>query len=201
MELIKSKTYFNLAKAFAGECMARTRYEYIEYGARQQGYKALAAEIDKLAYNEFNHARMFYSFIQSASPKTIDNIDISSGYPFREKWDLVENLRLASLDEESEGNSIYPAFAKTAREEGFKDIAALFDNVATVEKKHARILKDLYEQFSTDTQYCKKKSVVWECPACGYQAEGKEAFDTCPLCQEKQGSVRLIINDKECVMA
>jgi len=201
MELLNSKTYFNLAKAFAGECMARARYEYIEYGARQQGYKALADEIDKLAYNEFNHGRMFYSFIQSASKKTIDNIDISSGYPFKEKWDLVENLRLASEDEENEGTNIYPSFAKTARQEGFEDIAALFDNVSKVEKKHARILKELYRQFSEGTAYKKNKSVTWECPACGYQAEGKEAFDTCPVCQEKQGSVKLHINAKECELA
>jgi len=199
MELVKSKTYFNLAKAFAGECMARARYEYLEYGARQQGYKALAAEIDKLAYNEFNHARMFYSFIQSATGKTINNIDISSGYPFREKWDLVENLRLAAMDEEDEGYSIYPSFAKTARDEGFDDIAGLFDNVAKVEQRHHRILTDLYRQFKDDTQYCKEKSVVWECPSCGYQAEGKEAFETCPLCQEKQGSVKLILNEQDCV--
>ncbi len=199
MELVKSKTYFNLAKAFAGECMARARYEYLEYGARQQGYKALAAEIDKLAYNEFNHARMFYSFIQSATNKTINNIDISSGYPFREKWDLVENLRLAAMDEEDEGYTIYPSFAKTARDEGFDDIAGLFDNVAKVEQRHHRILTDLYRQFKDDTQYCKEKSVVWECPSCGYQAEGKEAFETCPLCQEKQGSVKLILNEQDCV--
>ena len=132
MELIKSKTYHNLAKAFAGECMARARYEYLEYGARQQGYKALAAEIDKLAYNEFNHGRMFYSFIQSATTKTIDNIDIASGYPFREKWDLVDNLRLAAQDEEDEGTRIYPAYAKTAREEGFDDVAGLFDNIRSI---------------------------------------------------------------------
>lgn len=201
MELMKSKTYFNLAKAFAGECMARTRYEFLEYGARQQGYKALATEIDKLAYNEFNHARMFYSFLQSATERTINNIDISSGYPFREKWDLVENLRLASMDEEDEGTNIYPSFAKTARQEGFDDIAALFDNVAAVERKHACILTDLYNQFSNGTAYCKDTEVVWQCPACGYTAEGKEAFDTCPLCQEKQGAVSLIINDKECVPA
>ena len=199
MELIKSKTYHNLAKAFAGECMARARYEYLEYGARQQGFKALAAEIDKLAYNEFNHGRMFYSFIQSATGKTIDNIDIASGYPFREKWDLVENLRLSAQDEEDEGTRIYPAYARTARDEGFDDIAGLFDNVSKVEQKHARILKDLYHQFSTDSQYSKRKAVTWECPACGYQAEGKEAWETCPLCQEKQGSVRLIIEAKDCV--
>jgi len=111
----------------------------------------------------------------------------------------VENLRLASIDEEKEGTDIYPSFAKTARQEGFEDIAALFDNVSAVEKRHSRILKDLYRQFSDGTAYKKGKSVVWECPACGYQAEGKEAFETCPLCQEKQGSVKLCLNEKDCI--
>lgn len=201
MELIKSNTYINLANAFAGECMARARYEFLEYGAREQGFKALAAEIDKLAYNEFTHARMYYSFIQSATSQTIHNIDIHAGYPFREKWDLVENLRLAMQDEEDEGTKIYPAYAATARKEGFDDIAGLFENVANVEKQHALILKDLYRQFSTGTQYKKNESVVWRCPSCGYQAEGKAAFDTCPLCQEKQGGVDLIITTKETVTA
>lgn len=198
MELIKSKTYHNLAKAFAGECMARARYEFLEYGARQQGYKALAAEIDKLAYNEFNHARMFYSFIQSASEQVISNIDISSGYPFREKWNMVENLALAAQDEEEEATRIYPLYAKTARDEGFDDIAALFENIAKVEQRHACILKELYTQFSTETAYKKKTSTVWRCPACGYEEEGKEAFDTCPLCQEKQGAVELVLDKASC---
>ena len=111
MELEKSKTILNLAKAFAGECMARARYEYIEYGARQQGYTALAEVVDKIAYNEFNHSRMFYSFIQSAGNRTIDNIDVQSGYPFREKWDLTENLRLAAEDELDEAEKVYPLYA------------------------------------------------------------------------------------------
>ena len=132
MELEKSKTILNLAKAFAGECMARARYEYIEYGARQQGYTALAEVVDKIAYNEFNHSRMFYSFIQSAGNRTIDNIDVQSGYPFREKWDLTENLRLAAEDELDEAEKVYPLYAETARKEGFSDVAGLFENIIEV---------------------------------------------------------------------
>lgn len=65
MKLCESKTYQNLAKSYAGECQARTRYEFIEYGARMKGYKYLAELIDKVVYNEFNHARMFYTFLQN----------------------------------------------------------------------------------------------------------------------------------------
>ncbi|MBO4534332.1 MAG: rubrerythrin family protein [Clostridia bacterium] len=191
MELIKSKTYLNLAKAFAGECMDRTRYEYIEYGARQQGHKTLADAIDKIAYNEFNHSRMLYSFIQTAKPSAIDNIEICSGYPFREKWDLIDNLRLAALDEQKEADEVYPTYAKIAHEEGFDDIAGLFENLASVEKHHQKELTSLYEQFAGGTAYKKNKTTTWTCADCGYTVEGKEAFDVCPLCQAKQGAVEL----------
>ena len=79
MKLIDSKTYFNLAKSFAGECQAYVRYKFVEYGARFNKFENIAQIIDKIAYNEFNHARMLYTKIQSASKETIANIDIVSG--------------------------------------------------------------------------------------------------------------------------
>lgn len=191
MELEKSKTILNLAKAFAGECMARARYEYIEYGARQQGHTALAEVVDKIAYNEFNHSRMFYSFIQSAGKRTIDNIDVQSGYPFREKWDLTENLRLAAEDELDEAEKVYPLYAETARKEGFSDVAGLFENIIEVEKQHAKTFQKLHEAMKNGTLYSKKSAVTWTCGGCGYSETGKKAFETCPLCQAKQGVVCL----------
>ena len=191
MELKNSKTYSNLARAFAGECMDRTRYEYIEYGARQQGYKALAEIIDKVAYNEFNHGRMLYSFIQTADQNTIDNIEVNAGYPFREKWDLTENLKLAMEDELDEAENVYPSFAKTAREEGFDDIAGLFENLIEIEKSHARLFKELYEEFKSGKVYKKQRPTVWHCDSCGYETTATTAFETCPVCQAKQGSVCL----------
>lgn len=83
MKLKDSKTYVNLAKSYAGECQARTRYEFIVYGARMNGYKYLAELVEKVVYNEFNHARMFYTFIQQSEEKQVENIDIASGYPSR----------------------------------------------------------------------------------------------------------------------
>ena len=85
MKLIESKTISNLARAFAGETQAMARYRFIEYGARNEGYSALAEIIDKVVYNEFNHARVLYTFIQQASPKTIENIDVCAGYTITKK--------------------------------------------------------------------------------------------------------------------
>ncbi len=197
MKLIDSKTFSNLAKAYAGETQAYTRYKFIEYGARNEGYTALSEVIDKVVYNEFNHARMLYTYIQSASKKTIENIEICTGYPFKEKWDLVENLKLAAEDEESE-IKIYKSFEKTAREEGFEEIANLFKMLADVENCHRMLFEDLHIQMSSGTLYKKEKPVKWKCAGCGYEQTSKEAWDICPLCKAKQGVTMLKLNDGTC---
>ena len=191
MKLKDSQTYKNLARAFAGECQARTRYEFIEYGAREQGYKALADIIDKIAYQEFTHSRMIYSFIQTADDKTIDNIEVCTGYPFRQKWDLMDNLRFAAEDEGVEADKLYPEFAKVAEEEGFCDIAALFRNLVKIEETHKNEFMRLYKLFKEGKLYKSDAPVIWKCPDCGYEASSKEAFQTCPVCQAKQGVVRI----------
>lgn len=198
MKLLNSKTYFNLAKSYAGECQAHVRYKFIEYGARKEGYTALSEIIDKIVYNEFNHARMFYTYIQKASDKPIDNIEICGGYPFKEKWDLIENLRLASEDEKKESEEIYAEFEKTAREEGFEDIANLYKMIRQVENCHSLMLQDLYCQMSSGTLYKKDKPVKWKCGGCGYEETSTEAFKVCPLCEAKQGAVLLKLNDGCC---
>ena len=163
MKLANSKTYLNLAKSFAGECQARTRYEFLEYGARKQGYVALAELIDKVVYNEFNHARMFYTYLQDACDCTIDNIDICSGYPFKEKWNILDNLKIAAENEEIEATKVYPEYAKIAEEEGFSEIADLYRNIIQVENCHHMLFKELYEQMKNDTMYCKDEPVKWKC--------------------------------------
>ncbi len=194
MKLLESQTYFNLAKAYAGECQARVRYEFIEYGARKEGYACLAEVIDKVVYNEFNHARMFYTKLQDASDKQIKNVDISAGYPFKQKWNLLENLKLAAEDEKEE-TILYPEFAKVAREEGFKDIATLFENIAEIENCHKMLFLDLYNQLKDGSLYKKSKAVKWKCSGCGFEYTSKEAFEICPVCQAKQGFFHLILAD------
>lgn len=191
MDILKSKTFANLAASYAGECQAHIRYKFIEYGARKEGYEALAELVDKVVYNEFNHARIFYTRIQQASKKTIEDIKISSGYPFKEKWDLAENLALAAEDEKLEYKKIYPAFMKTAQEEGFDDIAGIYEKIIQVESCHFKLFTDLYNQFSSGTLYKKDKKVKWKCSACGFEQTGEQAWQTCPLCGAKQGFVML----------
>ena len=190
MKLKDSQTYLNLASAYAGECQARTRYEFIEYGARNEGYKCLAELIDSIVYNEFNHARMFYTKIQDASDETIKNIEICRGFPFKEKWDLLENLKLASEDEKSE-IKLYTEFSEVAKEEGFLEIAELFKNISAIEDCHNKRFTEIYNQLKNGTIYKRSKPIKWKCSGCGYEHVSTEAPKTCPVCQEKQGAFML----------
>ena len=197
MKLENSQTFINLAKDFAGECQARTRYKFIEYGARKEGFNCLADVIDKVVFNEFNHARMFYTFIQKVkNNEVLEKIEFCADYPFKQKWDLEENLRISSEDEYAEFSSIYPAHQKIAREEGFEEIATLYEHIIGVENCHHMLFKDLYEQVKNGTLYKKPKVVKWKCAACGYEHTSEEAWKVCPLCLAPQGMVMLKLKDE-----
>ena len=192
MKLKESQTYLNLAKAYAAECQARTRYEFVEYGFRYNGYEAIAQIVDTIAYQEFNHARMLYTEIQNADENQINNIDVEGGFPFKEKWEMADNLKLLAEDEADEAKA-YEEFAKTAEEEGFTDIANLFKMIGEVEIKHQKLFENIYEQFSKKVLYKKQNKEKWICPNCGYISCDKQAWDTCPLCEAEQGVCQVII--------
>ena len=186
MKRNESQTFTNLARAYVAECAARTRYEFCEYGFRYNGYEAIATLIDRIAYQEFNHARVLYMKIQDAEQKMVENIDVCAGLPFKEKWDLLTNLQLLCQDELDEADA-YVEFEKTAREEGFEEIADLFKMIHDVEVTHAKVFQELYNQMKDKSLYKKAKEVAWVCPACGYVGFDKEAWEECPLCGAKQG--------------
>jgi len=194
--LKSSQTFLNLAKAFANESQAHMRYSFVAYGAHQAKLTALEDVIKKIATNEYNHARMYYTYIQSADGKTIENIDIQAGYPFKEKWDILENLGFGIENETEENSVIYPQFAQVAHDEGFEDVALLFERIAAVELCHTKLLTDLHQQMSTNTMYKKPNEVKWKCGDCGYEATAKNAWETCPLCEAPQGAVMLQLQDQ-----
>lgn len=195
MKLKDSQTFSNLARAYMGECGARTRYEFVEYGLRYNGFEALAQIVDTIAYQEFNHARMIYTAMQNAEMPQIDNVDVCAGFPFKEKWDMESNLKLLAEDEEDEAKA-YEEFVATAKEEGFDDIATLFEQIKAVELRHRDLFKYLHEQFKKKKLYKSATAVVWICPNCGYISFGKEAWESCPLCKAKQGVCQINLPEK-----
>ena len=189
MEFIKTQTFYNLARSFAGECQAGMRYQLIVKQAMAQGYKVLADTIRTIAKNETSHAKIFFDAIQNNAGSQ-ENVHIDANYPFH-AGTLEENLRFAANDEEAEAESLYPNFEKIANDEGFWQLALKFEQVAKVEHNHRIIFEYLFEAFKDGSLYAAERPMLWICDECGYMHTTKEAWKICPLCGASQGEVEL----------
>ncbi len=189
MQFCKTMTYTNLARAFAGESQAGMRYQLIAKLAMAEDYPVLADNIRTIAKNETNHAKTFFdTLVLKAGSR--ENIEINAGYPFQ-FGTLTENLKFAADGEKSEFEDVYPAFAVQAREEGFEDVAALFERVAGVEREHEIVFRYLHNALRDGVLYKRNKPTLWVCSECGYRTTTKEAWKICPLCKAKQGFVEI----------
>ena len=121
MELKGSKTEANLMEAFAGESQARNKYTYYASQAKKDGYVQISKIFEETANNEKEHAKIWFKLLHGGS---IGN--------------TLDNLEDAAQGENYEWTDMYARFAKEAREEGFDDIALLFENVAKIEKRTRR---------------------------------------------------------------
>jgi rubrerythrin len=165
-ELDNTKTKENLAKAFAGESQARNRYTYFANEAKKGGYKQVAVVLEELAGNEMEHGKIWYRLLcGGVIPKTI------------------ENLKSAIESEHDEWTAMYQRMAADAREEGFDDIAFLFDKVADIEKEHENNLIEILEKILANDNDDENKKAVWACQNCGFTVDSKEApTQGCPVC-------------------
>ena len=191
MDFDQTKTYRNLARSFAGESQAGMRYQLIARTANSQGYVTLADTVKVLAKNETVHARRFFEELNKYGTK-LDNIELEAGYPYH-SGELGESLLLAADDEHKEHAQVYPAFAKDAEEEGYKDIAALFRLTAQVEVRHEMIFRYLHEAFTKGVLFSNESPILYICSECGYMHTSTKAWDVCPLCKASQGEVELHI--------
>lgn len=189
MKFQETKTILNLARSFAGESQAGMRYQLLAKQCMKQGYETLADTIRTIAKNETNHARVFFEAIQEHAG-SVENIRIDAGYPFH-AGTIADGLRFAAEDEREESDVIYPAFAKTAREEGFEKIAFKFEKTAMVEGNHRIIFEYLFEAFENGSLFNAERPMLWICSECGYMHTSKSAWSVCPLCGAPQGDVEL----------
>ena len=162
MEFMDTKTCQNLARSFAGESQARTRYALYAATARTEGWEYLARIFEQTAANELAHAEQFLEKLQQHGKQPIENIDVAAGYPFTHGV-TMENLYEAAHSEEQECLDVYPAFAAAAREEGFPDVAELWEQIAKIEGLHRDVFREAYSQMQTGTLYKKGKPIVWRC--------------------------------------
>lgn len=154
-----TKTEANLREAFAGESQARSKYFYFAAKAREEGHDAAARYFEETAVNEQEHAKIWFKFLTGIGA-------------------TKDNLQTAITGEHSETSQMYPDFAKTAKEEGFDEIAALFEKIATIEKSHEDHFRLLLNQLGSQAIMRDK----WKCDNCGNIIAAKNPPESCPVC-------------------
>ena len=186
MDMKGSKTEKNLMGAFAGESQARNRYTYFAGKARKEGYIQIADIFEETANQEKEHAKRFFNFLEGGEA------EITAAFPAGVIGTTAENLKAAADGEKHEHTTLYPGFAKIAREEGFDTVAAIFDAISVAEKQHEKRYRDLLANIEAGRVFKRDKEVVWRCRNCGYLHEGEEAPDLCPACIHPQAHFELL---------
>lgn len=179
-DLKGTQTEKNLLTAFAGESQARNRYTYYASQAKKAGYVQISNIFTETADQEKEHAKRLFKFLKGGE------VEIIASFPAGKIDSVEENLKEAAGGENYEWTEMYPSFAKTAREEGFENIAKVFDAIAVAEKQHEKRYNELRKNVLNGTVFKKKEKTRWRCLNCGYIHEGEEAIDVCPACAHPQ---------------
>lgn len=180
-----TKTEKNLLTAFAGESQARNRYTYFASQAKKEGYEQMAAIFVETADNEKEHAKRLFKFLEGGE------VEIAAAFPAGVIGDTKANLKAAAAGENYEWTNMYPTFAKVACEEGFDEIAAVFESIAKAEKAHEARYLALLKNIEEGRVFKRDKVVKWKCRNCGYIYEGTEAPKECPACAHPQSFYEL----------
>lgn len=186
MKLKGTKTEKNLLTAFAGESQARNRYTYFASQAKKEGFEQISFVFSETADQEKEHAKRFFKFLEGG------DVEIQALFPAGVIGTTRDNLKAAAEGENHEWSNLYPAFAKTADEEGFSEIARVFRAVSVAEKQHEKRYRGLLKNVESGTVFKKPQAVMWRCRNCGYILESKEAPDRCPACDHPQAYFELL---------
>ena len=166
MELKGSKTEANLKTAFAGESQAHTKYLYYASKAKKDGFVQIGEMFEATAKNEKEHAKIWFKLLHGG-----------------EIPDTTVNLADAADGENFEWTDMYAEFAAVAKDEGFNDIAFLFEKVGAIEKTHEERYRKLLANIEGGLVFSRDEDMMWECSNCGHIVIGKKAPEICPVCK------------------
>jgi len=185
-ELKGTQTEKNILTAFAGESQARNRYSYFASQAKKDGYVQISAIFEETANQEKEHAKRLFKLLEGGE------VEINGAFPAGVIDTTHANLEASASGENYEYTEMYPGFAKVARQEGFDDIAVIFESIAVAEKQHEKRYLALAANIVGDRVFKRADSVVWRCRNCGYLHEGNSAPDECPACAHPQAHFELL---------
>ena len=190
--IIGTETELCLARAFAGESQASMRYRMIAERAAMDGLYEVWQLLRRRAHEEGAHAKVFYDLLTAEGGRR--NIHIAAGYPYQ-GGSLLDSIAFSADNEKEEAESVYPAFAETAKKEGFIRVAQAFSMIAKIEQGHFLQLSALQEMLDSGTLYRKKAPITFTCNNYGHKATLTEPWKTCPVCGHPQGFVALQIQE------
>lgn len=171
MDFQGSKTYQNLLNAYYYELITSSQYAIYSIQATQETYIEIGKIYTTLGFNNLIHARMWLQRLNNGSiPSTEQNLQSS-----------IESI----------GKQMYNDYSNVAREEGFDDLASLFNGVANININHEVILKTQLADVKRNQVFCKDTEVLWICQACGNIMNGFCAPEICPVCGFPQGYYKL----------
>jgi rubrerythrin len=186
MELKGSQTEKNLLTAFAGESQARNRYTYFASQAKKEGYVQISHIFEETANQEKEHAKRLFKFLEGGEA------EVSAKFPAGVIGTTTENLKEGAAGENYEWTDMYPTFARVATEEGFTEIANVFESIAVAEKQHERRYLALRANIEEGKVFARGEAVTWRCINCGYLHTGEKAPDACPACAHPQAHFELL---------
>ena len=189
MNFNESQTKKNLARAFAAECQAGARYQFMATQAQNEQLVFIKDTLKMLAKNEMAHAKLFYDYILEKGGEDFE-VNICADYPYLEPA-LADSLKAEVEIELDEFENLYPDFAKIAEDEGFDDVATSFMAVSKVEKTHAEMLNYLAKNYAKNSLYKHKQKVLMKCSNCGHISSQSNGWNTCPLCSLGQGYIEI----------
>jgi rubrerythrin len=181
-----TKTEKNLLTAFAGESQARNRYTYFASQAKKAGFVQISSIFTETADQEKEHAKRLFKFLDGGE------VEIGAAFPAGVVGSTAENLKASAAGEHHEWTEMYPAFAQVAREEGFDEIAMVFESIAIAEKQHEKRYNDLRANIEANRVFKREQKTTWRCRNCGYLHEGTEAIDKCPACAHPQAHFEIL---------
>lgn len=164
----ESKTFKNLNTAFAGEAQAALRYMYYSKKAKKDGYEYVADVLQRIAHNEIEHAKIWYKILNGGVPDTLTNV------------------KSAANGEKYEWEYMYKNFEQEAKEEGYDDVARLFNGVAKIEKDHENTYNNIIKCLEDKDMFNSEAECYWICRNCGHIHFGQKPPENCPICSHPQ---------------
>ena len=181
-----SKTEISLLTTFAGESQARNRYTFFSSVARKEGFVQMANVFAETADQEKEHAKRMFKFLEGGE------VNIQASFPAGVIGATLANLKAAAAGEHHEWSLLYPECARVAREEGFADVAAMYEAVVVAEKFHEKRYLALAGNLEAGRVFMRDQPVVWRCSNCGYLHVGTEAPKACRACLHPQGFFEML---------